>query len=77
MRGLRVLLGVLGLERRWRVKTLTNKRAVKAFALKIAGERHHRFTRVGEGFLDRCEGNLRWFIREHIRRLPSTGKTIR
>ncbi len=59
------------------MKSLTNKRAVKVFALKIAGERHHRFTRVGDEFLDRCEGLLRSFIREHIHRLPSSGKTIR
>jgi hypothetical protein len=59
------------------MKTLTNKRAVRAFALKTAAERHHRFTRVGDTFIDRCEGLLRSFIREHIHRLPSTGKTIR
>jgi hypothetical protein len=59
------------------MKTLTNKRSVKAFALKIAEERHHQFTRVGDEFIDRCEGTLRSFIRKHIHRLPSSGKTIR
>jgi hypothetical protein len=59
------------------MKTLTNKRAVKAFALKVAGERHHKFTRVADDFYDRCEGILRSFIREHVHRLPSSGKTIR
>lgn len=59
------------------MKTLTNKRAVKAFALKVAGERHHKFTRVADDFYDRCEGILRSFIREHVLRLPSSGKTIR
>jgi hypothetical protein len=59
------------------VNTLINKRAVKRFAMKVATDRHHRFTRVGEEFYDRAEGLLRQFIRDHVHRLPSSGRTIK
>ena len=36
----------------------------------------HKFTRVGSAFLLTCEGQLKEFIRSHVRRLPSKGKTI-
>ena len=33
-------------------------------------------TRVGEPFYLRCEANLRAFIHNYVRQLPSKGKTI-
>lgn len=59
------------------MNTLINKRAVKRFAMKVASERHHRFSRIGQEFLDKAEGCLRQFIRDHVHRLPSSGRTIR
>ena len=55
---------------------LINRKKVKEFALEMAKHRAHRFTRVGSGFLTKCEGNLRMFIRNQIHSLPSKGKTI-
>jgi hypothetical protein len=55
---------------------LINRARVKQFALAVAEKRAHRFTRVGEEFLLRCEGNTREFIRQYVNRLPSKGKTI-
>ena len=55
---------------------LINKRHVKLFALEMAKNRHHKFTRVGGDFLIKCEANLKEFIRSYIHRLPSKGKTI-
>ncbi len=55
---------------------LINKKAVKDFALSMAKTRSHKFTRVGGGFFVKCEANLKSFIREHVQRLPSKGKTI-
>jgi hypothetical protein len=49
---------------------------VKALALEIAAKRAHRFTRDGGEFLVKCEANLKEFIRNHVGRLPSKGKTI-
>ena len=57
--------------------SLLNRRKVKEFALLQAQQRAHKFTRVGGDFYMKCEGNLREFIRNHIHRLPSVGKTIR
>ena len=59
------------------MKTLINKRAVKSFAMKVASERHHRFTRVSQEFYSKTEAVLRRFINEHVHRLPSSGRTIR
>jgi hypothetical protein len=55
---------------------LINRRKVKEFALEMAKSRAHKFTRVGGDFLIKCEGNLKEFIRNSVRRLPSKGKTI-
>ena len=55
---------------------LISKKHVKAFALEMAKIRAHRFTRVSGDFLLLCEGHLKEFIRNHVRRLPSKGKTI-
>ena len=54
----------------------THYDTVKRFAKSVAEERHHKFTRVADGFFAKCEGYLRRFIREQIHRLPSAGKTI-
>jgi hypothetical protein len=59
------------------VKTpLINRAKVKQFALAMADKRTHRFTRVGEDFLLKCEANMKQFIRQYVGRLPSKGKTI-
>jgi len=55
---------------------MINKRLVRSFALQMAKERHHKFTRVGSGFYAQCEANLKAFIRGHVMRMPSKGKTI-
>jgi len=55
---------------------LINKRKVKEFALEMAKGRAHKFTRVSGDFLLLCEGQLKEFIRNHVQRLPSKGKTI-
>jgi hypothetical protein len=55
---------------------LINKKHVKEFALEMAKDRAHKFSRVGNDFLQKCEGNLKEFIRGYVRRLPSKGKTI-
>ena len=55
---------------------LINKKHVKMFALEMAKDRTHKFTRVGNDFLMKCEGNMKEFIRSYVRQLPSKGKTI-
>lgn len=55
---------------------MLNKRLVRAFALEMAKQRSHKFTRVGAGFYSICEANLKAFIRGHVMRMPSKGKTI-
>ena len=55
---------------------LLSKKHVKRFALDMAQGRAHKFTRVGGDFLIKCEANLKEFIRNYVRRLPSKGKTI-
>jgi hypothetical protein len=56
---------------------LINKKHVKMFALEMAKGRAHKFTQVGSPFYLLCEANLKEFIRGHVHRLPSVGKTIR
>ena len=56
---------------------LINRKKVREFALEMAKHRAHKFTRVGNAFLVKCEANLREFIRGQVHRLPSKGKTIR
>lgn len=59
------------------VKTrLISRKHVKAFALSVAENRSHQFTRVGGDFFIRCEAQLKEFIRGYVLRLPSKGKTI-
>ncbi|OJU97801.1 MAG: hypothetical protein BGO12_04405 [Verrucomicrobia bacterium 61-8] len=55
---------------------LINRRHTRALALSVAGKRAHKFTRVGEEFLVRCDAHLREFICRYVHRLPSKGKTI-
>jgi len=59
------------------VSTLVNKQAVRRYAMKVASERHHRFTRIGRELYEKAEGVLRQFIRDHVHRLPSSGRTIK
>ncbi len=58
------------------MRTLLNRRQIKLFALEQARSRAHKFTRVGSDFYVKCEAQMREFIRNHIHRLPSKGKTI-
>lgn len=55
---------------------MVNRRKVKEFALEMAKSRHHKFTRVGSSFYIQCEAHLKEFIRNHVQRIPSKGKTI-
>jgi len=50
---------------------------VKAFALEMAKSRSHKFTRVGKEFYDKCEANLKEFIRNQVHRHPSKGITLK
>ena len=60
-----------------RIKTpLLNRSKVRQFALKMAEQRVHQLTRVGDPFYQRCETNLKAYIRAYIHGLPSKGKTI-
>ena len=56
---------------------MINRRKVKLFALEMAKSRAHKFTRVGREFIDRCEAQLKNYIRDQIHRHPSVGKTIK
>jgi len=55
---------------------LINRSQVKQLALDMAKDRAHKFTRVGGQFFLQCEANLKDYIRNYVRRLPSKGKTI-
>jgi len=55
---------------------LITRKKVRQFALDMAKDRAHKFTRVGSPFYLLCEANLKEFIRSYVRRLPSKGKTI-
>ena len=56
---------------------MINRRKVKLFALEMAKSRAHKFTRVGQEFYDRCDFNLKQFIRSQVHQHPSVGKTIK
>jgi len=56
---------------------MINRRKVKLFALEMAKSRAHTFTRVGKEFFDRCEAQLKNYIRDQVHRHPSVGKTIK
>ena len=56
---------------------MINRRKVKLFALEMAKSRAHKFTRVGKEFYDRCEVNLKSFIRSQVHSHPSVGKTLK
>lgn len=55
---------------------LISRTHVKAFALSMAETRAHKFTRVGDDFFCKCEGQLKNYIRDYVQSLPSRGKTI-
>jgi len=59
------------------MSSLLNRKQAKQFTLHIASKRAHKFTRVSPEFLDKCEANLKEFIRTSVHCLPSVGKTIR
>ena len=60
-----------------RVSTkLISRKHVKDFALSVASQRAHQFTRVGGEFFIKAEANLKEFVRQYVRSLPSKGKTI-
>ena len=56
---------------------MIHRRKVRLFALEVAKSRAHKFTRVGQEFYDRCEVNLKAFIRGQVQRHPSVGKTLK
>ncbi len=56
---------------------MINRRKVKLFALEMAKSRAHKFTRISNEFLDRCEAQLKVYIRDQVHRHPSVGKTIK
>jgi hypothetical protein len=56
---------------------LLNRSKVRQFALAMAADRHHKFTRVGDEFFTRCEAQLKNHIRDQVQRLPSVGRTIK
>ena len=59
------------------IKTrLISRKHVKDFALAMAVQRSHKFTRVGGEFFFKAEAHLKEFIRHYVRSLPSKGKTI-
>ena len=55
---------------------LISRKHVKDFALTVAGQPAHKFTRVGGEFFIKAEANVKEFIRNYVRALPSKGKTI-
>jgi hypothetical protein len=55
---------------------LINRKHVKLFALSMAENRAHRFTRVSAEFYTKADAHLRTFIRNYVSQLPSKGKTI-
>ena len=55
---------------------LISRKHVKDFALAMAKNRTHQFTRVGGEFFIKVESNVKEFIRNYVRSLPSKGKTI-
>jgi hypothetical protein len=59
------------------VSSLINRRKVKEFTLEMAKTRAHKFTRVSGEFYITCETQLKTFIRGHVQRHPSVGKTIK
>jgi len=56
--------------------SLINRKHVKAFALAMAQQRSHKFTRVGGDFFFKVEGQVKEFVRNYVKSLPSKGKTI-
>jgi hypothetical protein len=56
---------------------LISRKHVRAFALEVAKQRAHKFTRVGSEFFLKCEGQLKAFIRSEVQRHPSVGKTLK
>ena len=53
-----------------------SRKHVKEYALCVAKERAHKFTRVGGEFFIKCEAQMKTFIRNYVKSLPSKGKTI-
>jgi len=55
---------------------LISRKQVKDFALAMATQRTHQFTRVGAEFFIKVEAHVKTFVRNYVRSLPSKGKTI-
>ncbi len=56
---------------------LINRKHVREFALEMAKSRAHKFTRVGDDFFLKCEGQLKAYIRSEVQRHPSVGRTLK
>ena len=55
---------------------MLNRSKVRQFTLTMAGQRAHKFTRIGSEFYLRCEAQLKNYIRDQVHRHPSVGRTI-
>jgi acyl-[acyl carrier protein]--UDP-N-acetylglucosamine O-acyltransferase len=58
------------------MSTLINRKYVKQYALSVAAHRAHQFTRVGSDFFIKVDAQVRAFIADYVKHLPSKGKTI-
>ena len=56
---------------------LINRSRVRELALSRAKGRAHRFTRVGESFLERIEQRLVAAVDAEVRQHPSRGRTLK
>jgi hypothetical protein len=61
------------------MSVLLKRKNVRMFALALAAALRpgHKFTRVSKSFVDSMEYLLREQIKQHIKHLPSVGKTIK
>jgi hypothetical protein len=56
---------------------LIKRKGIRDLALDVSKrEKAGKFTRVGAEFYEVCEAHMRQFITQHIKHLPSVGKTI-
>jgi hypothetical protein len=61
----------------FRRSRVINREYCREFALEYAKHRHHKFTRVGEAFLNRVETYTKASIRAMVDGAPSKGVTLK
>lgn len=66
-----------GSPRRRDASWLINRAHVRKYALGVAAERAHKFTRVSGVWLQNLDTSVRVMIRNHVLQLPSKGATIK